>query len=132
MKNYWLVCLPREDLMHCIDIGTFGLARKRILGNVKNGDQVICLAGKGDWKFLALGTATSDYYVDDKQIFLKPGIFIDRFDFKATILPKELDLMSILGQLTFVSKIEYWAVYFRSGIVKISEQDWNLISEHAS
>jgi len=118
--------------MHCIDIGTFGLARKRILGNVKNGDQVICLAGKGDWKFLALGTATSDYYVDDKQIFLKPGIFIDRFDFKATILPKELDLMSILGQLTFVSKIEYWAVYFRSGIVKISEQDWNLISEHAS
>jgi hypothetical protein len=130
--NYWLICLPREDLVHCAKVGTFGLTRKHILAKVQSGDKLVCLAGKGDWKFLADGETTSDYYVDDKQVFLKEGHFIDRFDFKATFLSKELDLMSIIDQLSFVTKIEYWAVYFRSGIVKISEKDWLLISKPAS
>lgn len=129
--NYWLICLPKDDLLHCIKVGTFGLARKHILANVKEGDRLACLAGKGDWKFIALGETTSDYYIDDAAIFLKPGSFIDRFKFKAAILPSSLDLMSIIDQLSFVTKLEYWAVYFRSGIVKISEKDWDLISKKA-
>jgi EVE domain len=125
--NYWLICLPKEDLLHCIKIGTFGLARKHILAQVKEGDKLACLAGKGDWKFLASGQITSDYYVDDAPVFLKSGLFIDRFRFAATPFSKELDLMSIIDQLSFVTKLEYWAVYFRSGITKISEKDWELI-----
>lgn len=127
--NYWLLCLSREDLEHCMEVGTFGLARKHILGAVEKNDLVACCAGKGDWKIIALGSATSDYYIDDKRVFLKEGDFPDRFDFQAVKLPKdhELDVMSVIDKLSFVSNLAYWAVFFRNGIVRMSRQDWELI-----
>lgn len=127
--NYWLVCLPREDLEHCMRKGTFGLARKHILGKVLKGDAIVCCAGKGDWKIIGLGSTSSDYYVDDAKIFLKEGSFPDRFDFAAEILPndQEIDVMSIIDQLSFVSNLAYWAVFFRNGIVQMSKRDWDLI-----
>ena len=64
----------KEDIEQCIRIGTFGLDRKHILGHVATGDSVVCCAGKGDWKIIGLGVAVSDYYVDDKNIFLKEGV----------------------------------------------------------
>lgn len=60
--NYWLLCLPREDMLHCMKIRTFCLNRKHILGGVSKGDAVVCCAGKGDWKIRGTGSATSDYY----------------------------------------------------------------------
>lgn len=126
--NYWLICLPREDLDRCIEIGTFGLGRKNIIAGVKKGDKVVCCAGKGDWKIIALGEATSDYYLDDKSVFLKQGSYVDRFRFKATHLQPELDLHSVIDRLSFVTNLAYWAVYFRNGIAKISKDDWNLIN----
>lgn len=128
--NYWLLCLPRKDLEHCAKIGTFGLARKHILGQVSEGDPVVCCAGKGDWKILGFGTATSPYYMSDSSVFLKEGSFPDRFDFNAKLLSKEdeIDLMTIIDQLSFVSNLAFWAVYFRNGIVKLSESDYKLIS----
>jgi hypothetical protein len=132
--NYWLICLPRADLEHCMRKKTFGLARKHILGQVSKGDAVVCCAGKGDWKVIGLGSATSDYYVDDSKVFLKDGYFPDRFDFEAEHLLKEseLDLMSIIDQLSFVKDLAYWAVFFRNGIVRMSKADWELISKHCS
>jgi hypothetical protein len=61
--NYWLLCLPREDIENCMRKGTFGLQRKYILERVAKGYKVVCCAGKGDWKILGLGTTISDYYV---------------------------------------------------------------------
>jgi len=116
---------------HCIKKGTFGLARKQILGNVSKGDSVVCCAGKGDWKIIGLGVALSDYYMDDAKIFLKEGSFPDRFDFVAEKLPKEkeIDLMSIIDQLSFVTNLAYWAVFFRNGIVQMSKHDWDLVEK---
>jgi len=129
--NYWLICLPREDLEHCMKIGTFGLGRKHVLGHVAKGDPVVCCAGKGEWKIIGLGSTTSDYYVDDKQVFLKEGYFPDRFDFKADKLgaDREPDVMQIIDKLSFVKDLAYWAVFFRNGIVRMSKQDWELISK---
>jgi len=112
--------------------GTFGLARKHILGKVLKGDAVVCCAGKGDWKIIGLGSALSDYYVDDTKIFLKEGYFPDRFDFAAEKFrsDEEIDVMSIIDQLSFVSNLAYWAVFFRNGIVQISKRDWDLIVAH--
>lgn len=125
--NYWLICLPRPDLDHCIKTGTFGLSRKHIIGDVKLGDKVVCCAAKGDWKFVATGEATSDYYIDDSPVFLKSGTFPDRFDFKADRLPEEIDLMQVIDKLSFVTNLAYWAVYFRNGIAKLTKSDWDLI-----
>lgn len=127
--NHWLLCLPREDIENCIARGTFGLGRKYILGSVSKGDCVVCCAGKGDWKVIAFGTVTSNYYVDDEPLFLKPGHFPDRFDFSAEKLQpdQEIDLMSVIDRLEFVKSLAYWAVFFRNGIVKISPTDWNEI-----
>ncbi len=127
--NYWLLCLPREDLERCIKVGTFGLSRKHILGHVQEGDAVACCAGKGDWKIVALGSATSNYYVDDKKIFLKEGFFPDRFNFDAESLDPEIDLMAVIDRLSFVTNMAYWAVYFRNGIVKMSKADWDAIND---
>lgn len=128
--NYWLLCLPREDIQQCMKVGTFGLARKNVIGSVKTGDRVVCCAGKGDWKIIGLGSASSDYYVDDTKVFLKDGLFIDRFDFQSEKLPsaQEIDVMSIIDKLSFVKALAYWAVFFRNGIVKMSQADWTLIS----
>src|SRR6185369_11632824 len=101
--NYWLVCLPREDLLHCIKHGVFGLARRNVIGKVKKGDKVVCCSGKGDWKVLALGKASSDYYVDDEKIFLKEGSFLDRFALDAELLRQELELLSIVDKLSVVT-----------------------------
>lgn len=126
--NYWIICLPKADLQHCIDNGIFGLARKLIINGVREGDKIVCCAGKGDWKIIALGEATSDYYVDDEQVFLKQGYFLDRFNFDARYLKEERDLMPLLSDLSFVTNLVYWAVYFRNGIVKMSNDDWKLIT----
>lgn len=126
--NYWMLCLPREDLEHCMKIGTFGIERRHIITKVAKGDKVVCCAGKGDWKIIAIGDATSDYYVDTDKVFLKPGTFPDRFDFSARKLPKEMDLIAILDQLSFVTNLVYWAVFFRNAIAKMSKEDWELIS----
>ena len=132
--NYWLLCLPRDDMLHCMKIGIFGLGQKYILGGIAKGDRVVCCAGKGDWKIIGTGFATNDYYVDDKKVFLKDGYFPDRFDFEARKLPNEaeIDLMSIIDQLSFVTNLAHWAVYFRNGIAKLSKQDWELINVRTS
>lgn len=127
--NYWLLSLPREDMEQCIKVGTFGLSRKHILGHVEKNDAVACCAGKGDWKIIATGTVTSAYYMNDSKIFLKDGLFPDRFDFKAEKFSKanEFDLISIIDKLSFVTNLAYWSVYFRNGIVKLSNSDWELL-----
>lgn len=127
--NYWLICLPREDLEHCIKIGTFGLGRKHVLGSVSSGDQVVCCAGKGDWKIIGCGEATGEYYLSVEKVFLKEGSFPGRFDFKANKLPEEqeVDIKQLLDQLSFVKDLAYWAVFFRNGIVKMTKKDWDLI-----
>lgn len=125
--NYWLICLPRPDLDNCLKIGTFGLSRKHIIGDVKTGDKIVCCAAKGDWKFVAAGEATSDYYTADSQVFLKAGSFPDRFDFKAKSLSEEVELMQVIDKLSFVTNLAYWAVYFRNGIAKLTKADWELI-----
>lgn len=129
--NYWLICLPRQDLEHCMTIGTFGRASKHILGRVCKGDPVVCCAGKGDWKIIGLGKAVGDYYMDDTKVFLKEGHFPDRFDFEAEKLgrDREIDLMSIIDKLSFVTNLAYWAVFFRNGIAQMSKHDWTLICE---
>lgn len=130
--KYWLICLPKADLEHCIKVGTFGLARKHLIDQVKQGDNIVCCAGKGDWKIIAAGQATSDYYVDDSKVFLKEGLFPDRFDFHADALSSPLDLMTVIDRLSFVTNLAYWAVYFRNGIAKISKEDWNLLVANPS
>lgn len=112
----------------CIKVGTFGLRRKHFIANVRKGDKVVCCAGKGDWKIIAVGAATSDYYMDTDKVFLQDALFPDRFDFRAEKLARDFDLMSVIDRLSFVTNLAYWAVFFRNGIAKMSEQDWKMIS----
>lgn len=127
--NYWLICLPREDMTHCISIGIFGLGRRQTISNVKEGDKVACVITKekSGWKVIGLGEATSDYYADDKDVFKKPGSFIDRFNFRAENLNPEISFVDVLDKLSFITKPEYWPVYFKTGIVKMSAADWQTI-----
>lgn len=126
--NYWLICLPRPDLEHCMKVGVFGLSRKHIIGNVRQGDKIVCCAGKGDWKIIGTGEVASDYYVDLEDVFLKPGVYPDRFRFRATKSKKEADLIQIIDELSFVTNPAFWAVYFRSGIAKLTKDDFDLIN----
>jgi hypothetical protein len=62
--NYWIISLPRPDMEHCIQIGTFGLNRKYIIGAAKPSDKVACYITKEN-KIIAIGEITSNYYSRD-------------------------------------------------------------------
>jgi len=117
---------------HCIQSGTFGLNRKHNLGKVELGDKVACYITKEN-KIIALGEATSDYYMDTKKIFKQEGLFPDRFDFKAKLLaPKaEIDFKSMVDDLSFITNKLYWSVFFRAGVAQIPKKDWELIESKA-
>lgn len=132
MVKNWLICLPRKDLQHCMEIGVFGLNRKFILGRVKRGDRIVCCASK-DWKIIGTGQITEEYYLDTERIFIADGVFPDRirFDARNVEIGKEVDVIQLLDRLSFVKNLAYWAVFFRSGIVEISNDDWTHLSGKA-
>lgn len=127
VMSKWIICLPREDMEHCIQIGTFGLSSKQSLSRVKIGDEVsCCVTREKPWKLIAFGKATSELFIDDAPVFRKEGRFYYRFSFDAVRLDsgKEVDLQQLLPSLSFVSNILHWPIYFKGGIKSISEEDW--------
>lgn len=115
---------------HCIRIGTFGAQRKGVIGRVSKGDKVACYITK-EYKIIALGEITKGYYMDDSKVFIREGVFPDRFDFQASKLgeSEELEFMKIVDQMSFITNLAYWSVYFRTGAVKISKLDWQKIEQ---
>jgi len=126
--NYWLIALPREDMSHCIKIGVFGATRRIGIGKAKKGDKLVCYVTK-ECKIIGVGEITSDYYMSDDPIFRSQGVFPDRFNFKATLIDKrkEIDIRSIIDDLSFVTNKSYWSVFFRLSNRQIPEQDYKLI-----
>jgi predicted RNA-binding protein len=126
--KYWIIALPREDMEHCIRAGTYGANRKQVINKVEKGDKVACYVTK-ECKIIALGEATSDYYMDDKKIFKAEGVFPDRFNFKASLAgsKNEVNIKTIIDDLDFITNKLYWTVYFRNGIAQITQADWELI-----
>jgi predicted RNA-binding protein len=123
-----MISLPRKDMEHCIKIGTFGANRRGSLKNARKGDKVVCYVTK-ECKIIASGELTSDYFMDDKEIFNSEGIFPDRFNFKAEKLKagKELDIKAIIDDLSFVTNKAYWSVFFRMSNRLIPQKDYDLI-----
>lgn len=126
--NYWLVSLPREDTERCLKLGTFGRSQKHILGKVEQGDKLAFYVTK-DRKIIAFGEVTKPYYFDEKKIFKAEGVYPHRFDFTATKSANELDFMSIIDKMSFVTNLAYWSVYLRLGFKQISAADWALIQK---
>ena len=116
---------------HCIEVGVFGLRKKQSLGQVRKGDKIACYVTK-EYKIIGFGEATSDYYTDVEPVFRsKDDYFLDRINFKARRLSKasEVDFISLLDKLSFIKKREYWSVYLRNGIAKMTESDWGIITK---
>jgi len=113
---------------HCIQIGTFGLNRKYLIGSAEPGDKVACYVTQEN-KIIALGEVTTGYFLDDKKIFKGEGLFPDRFNFKAKNLSSkaEIDFKTMVDDLCFITNKLYWSVYLRSGVAKIPKQDWYLL-----
>jgi predicted RNA-binding protein len=128
--NYWIIALPRPDMENCIKIGAFGANRKGIVGYVETGDKVACYITK-EYKIIATGEVTQGYYLDDAKIFLRDGVFPDRFKFSAQQLKssQELDFMSIVDKMSFIKNIAYWSAHFRNGILRMSQSDWNVMQD---
>ena len=130
----WILALPREDMEHCIKIGLFGRNRKILIWKVKAGDAIVCYVTK-ECKIIALGEATSDYYVDDVPVFkATEEVFPDRFKFKAKLIPsnRQIDLKTLVDDLEFIGNKAYWSVYLRSGMNRLTPNDWKLIQNHVA
>lgn len=129
--NYWIISLPRPDMAHCIQIGTFGLNRKYLIGKAEPGDKVACYVTKEN-RIIALGTVATGYYLDDKKIFKGDGLFPDRFDFTAKPLgAAEIDFKTMVDDLDFITNKLYWSVFLRAGVAQIPKKDWELIESKA-
>jgi predicted RNA-binding protein len=130
--NYWMICLPREDMEHCIKKGVFGATRCGPLKNAKKGDKLVCYISK-ECKIIALGELTSDYYMSDENVFRSEGSFPDRFNFKANLLgrDKEIDIKSTIDDLTFVTNKACWSVFFRLSNRRIPKEDFTHLEKLA-
>lgn len=131
--NYWIICLPREDMEHCIKINKFGLNRNYLLGQMQVGDQVACYVSK-EFKVIAFGEITEPYYVDDSEIFRGASLFPDRIGFKAHRLPKrtEIEFKPLVNKLSFIKDKVHWAVSLRRGVCRIDKYDWDLLQDEAT
>lgn len=131
--NYWIIALPRADMENCIKVGAFGANRKGIVGYVESGDKVACYITK-EYKIIALGEVTRSYYLDDEKIFLREGVFPDRFKFSAQQLKtgEELDFMTVVDKMSFIKNLAYWSAHFRNGILRMSENDWKVMQERVA
>lgn len=129
--NYWIIALPRDKMLHCIDVGTFGLNRKFVLGRMEPGDRIACYVTK-EFKIVAFGEVTEPYYIDDEKVFPWASgsqMFVDRIKFKAQKLDKNLELNFIdyLDKMSFIKNIVYWSAHFNGSVVQISQKDWELL-----
>lgn len=126
--NYWMICLPREDMEHCINIGTFGARVRGVLRKARKGDKILCYISK-ECKIIAAGELISDYYMSDDKIFRADGDFPDRFDFKSEKFKSqnELDIRSVINDLLFVTNKAYWSVFFRLSNRVINKHDYEMI-----
>ena len=129
--KYWIIALPRDKMEHCIDIGTFGLNRKYVLGSMQPGDFVACYVNK-EYKIVALGEVTEPYYIDDSKVFpwaSGSDLYIDRIKFKAEKINRsqEVDFIQLLDKMSFIKNLAYWNVHFNGSVKEISKQDWETI-----
>ncbi len=127
--NYWILALPREDMDQCINVGVFGLNKNFLLGHVRIGDKVACYVTK-EYKIIALGEMTREYYLDIEKVFKREGAFPDRIGFKASRFGsnQEIDFMNIIDRMSFIKNRTHWSVYFRNGITRISKEDWDILN----
>lgn len=125
-KRNWIVCLPRADMEHCIEIGTFGMKRKYMLGSVQKADGIACYVTK-EAKIIGLGSVTREYYSGKSSIFLSEGAFPHRIDFKVELLQEQINFRELLDDLKLITNAAYWGAHLQLGIAEICETDWNLI-----
>lgn len=142
LMRYWLIAILRDDLEHCIKIGTYGRKNSSKLADVKVGDGIVCYACR-ESKIIALGCVTKAYYVDKKRAFKcqqgdrfrygreSEEQFEHRIDFSAGLLEPEIDFKQLIRQLGFIKKPDSWHAYIRRGFAEILEKDWELISSKA-
>lgn len=128
--NHWIISMPREDMLHCIDIRTYGKNRKWVLGRVKPGDAVACVASR-EWKILALGEFTSELFLDDEPVFKSEGVFPFRVNFNAKLLPaqKQIEIKPIILEFSIVRSPSYWGAYFKASPTQITKGDWDMLNE---
>ena len=125
------MALPRDAMLHCIKIGTFGRSQKHVLPSVEAGDKIACYV-TGEKKIIALGEATEPYFYDESKIFASGNsAYPHRIRFQANRLNEEIDLVQYLDRLSFITNLAYWSVYFRLGFKEISQADWKLITRTA-
>lgn len=122
--NYWAICVPRDAMEQCIKLGIFGLSRNFLLGRMQHGDKVMCCTSK-EWKIVAHGVVTEPYYLDDSEVFDKE-LFPHRVGFRANRC-EERSLPDLVSQFSFVKDPGNWWVHFRSGVTRISKEDWELV-----
>lgn len=124
--NYWMLCLPRPDMEHCIKIGSYGLKRALVINNVKADDKLVLYVSR-ECKVIALGTVTKGFYRSSRPVFRAAGNFDFRFDFQSIKTDPELDFKTLLDKLPLTKDSRNWGGRLRMGIANISSADWSII-----
>lgn len=129
----WIIALPRQELLRCIEIGCFG--KEKVgdrIAEVQEGDGISCYALR-ESKIIALGKITKGYYVDDSPKFLKEGSFSHRFDFSAELLvEREINVSTLSQALTSIPEGGNLGLLVKSGFRILTPADWNLFCAEAN
>jgi len=112
--------------------GIWGLhSRTATRANIKPGDNLVFYLGGKYQIFLGMSKAISEAYFDkenSKDIFLDPETFKVNLS-NIVIWEKPKPIRPLLRKLTFIKNVETWGPYLQGGIRKITEADFNVITQ---
>ncbi len=132
--KYWINVISKEHVLRGVKEGITqsGHGKLAPLKKMKKGDQIIFYSPKMSLdgteklqKFTALGEVTDDeIYQYEMSPTFKP--FCRKVIFKEV---KEISILPLIDQLSFIQDKKHWGFMFRFGLFEIDQKDFGLISE---
>jgi len=95
-------------------------------GQLAKDDKVLLYqAGEEGKKFVGTATLFSNLQISSEEI--SDWVAIGNIEFWKKIIP----IATLLCQLSFIKNKNKWGLYFKGGIIKISEEDYNTVISKA-
>lgn len=138
MSNYYIAVTNDDNWPTVRGKHIWGLpeGRENLINRLAKGDYLfiyLMSSRRGDVllppRITGLFQVASKPYRDSKRIF-KGRLYPNRVKLKPILIPKKpVEFKPLVPKLTFIKNKQFWAAHLRSGLTKISEQDFKLLKE---
>jgi predicted RNA-binding protein len=135
--NRWIVCITNDNLRISLREKVIGFAETKsaVLKSFGPGDLIVFYVSRESLsstkrvgKFIGLAKVVSQSYHSATPMW-NHGVFPQRIDIEP-ISEKSCDVKTLLGQLRFIKNKANWGASLLAGILKVPDDDFDLIREN--